>query len=405
MGCTSSRQSGSSQTDVDQGPFIHYPLTTFRPPRYAYNEHNEACRVLRLWDDQGGKSRNFTFVVHVINNNILDSSQRLAQAKLLSHMQQLASVHGLRILVKCLDYLSEIEEDLDAAEERQLYLDMLAAVSKSDIVRLWDGRPTVADEQRVEELKTAENRVNAVIEKIRWNRDLGDVDAKNQVEPEIVAALARFAKTWDLDELVEMHEKITSEPPTLNVSGILKLQAQFILQAHVAQASLASDNGATPTISISFVPDEIPNVTLINIKRQCRALFAPLAKRVKESEKSLRQDLYTMQLISLGTPHGNGGQQWKELDDLGQAGMDIIGHLHLDAGQILLRGPGPLLDQKMLLGSVSPTTNRARAKQESEAGLYGVGGSQVTREDMDACVCRKSGIAPGVEYVQLSQDG
>ncbi|KAJ0360099.1 hypothetical protein COL26b_014186 [Colletotrichum chrysophilum] len=336
---------------------------------------------------------------------MLDSSQRIAQAKLLSHMQQLASIHGLRVLVKCLDYLSEIDDDLDAAEERQLYLDILAAVSKADVLRLWDGRPAAAADQRVEELKTAEQRISAVIEKIRWNRDLGDVDVKSQVEPELVAALARFAKTWDLDEFMDMHEKITSEPPTLNVSGILKLQAQFILQANVAQASLTSDNGATPTISISFVPDEIPNVTLINIKKQCRALFAPLARRVKESEKALRQDLYTMHLISLGTPHSKGGQQWKELDDLGQAGMDIIGHLHLDAGQILLRGPGPLLGQKMLLGSVGPTTDRARAKQDSETGLYGAGGSQVTHEDMDACVCQKAGITPGVEYVQLSQDG
>ncbi|KAH9225284.1 hypothetical protein K456DRAFT_59618, partial [Colletotrichum gloeosporioides 23] len=378
MGCSSSRPSGSPQADVYQGSFIHYPLTSTRPPQYAYNEHNEACRVLRLWVDQGGKSRSFIFVVHVINNNMLDSSQRIAQAKLLSHMQQLASIHGLRVLVKCLDYLSEIDDDLDAAEERQLYLDMLAAVSKADVVRLWDGRPAAAADQRVEELKTAEHRISAVIEKIRWNRDLGDVDVKSQVEPELVAALARFAKTWDLDEFVDMHEKIMSEPPTLNVSGILKLQAQFILQANVAQASLTSDNGATPTISISFVPDEIPNVTLINIKKQCKALFAPLARRVKESEKALRQDLYTMHLISLGTPHSKGGQQWKELDDLGQAGMDIIGHLHLDAGQILLRGPGPLLGQKMLLGSVGPTTDRARAKQDSETGLYGAGGSQVT---------------------------
>ncbi|KXH58334.1 hypothetical protein CNYM01_13807 [Colletotrichum nymphaeae SA-01] len=78
--------------------------------------------------------------------------------------------------------------------------------------------------------------------------------------------------------------------------------------------------------------------------------------------------------------------------------MDIIDHLHLDAGQLLLRGPGPLLGQKMLLGSVGPVADRAKTRRESEAGLYGTGGSQATCEDMDACVCQMQSMAPGVEF-------
>ncbi|KAK1490360.1 hypothetical protein CABS01_17135, partial [Colletotrichum abscissum] len=58
----------------------------------------------------------------------------------------------------------------------------------------------------------------------------------------------------------------------------------------------------------------------------------------------------------------------------------------------------------LLLGPVGPVADRAKARRESETGLYGTGGSQATCEDMDACVCQTQGMAPGVEYVQLSQD-
>ncbi|KXH46326.1 hypothetical protein CSAL01_09029 [Colletotrichum salicis] len=370
MGCNTSRPLNSLQTDVDQGLPAHYPLAITRPPRYSYSEHNEACRLLRPWAMRGAKSRSFTFVIHVITNSLLDRSQLLAQIKLLGHVQQLAIIHKLQVIVKCLDYLSNTNDDPNAANEKQLYLDMLAARSKAETIRLWDDRPSTASPPSPEEITTAEHRISAVIDQVRRNRDLGDVDVKNQVEPELVAALSRFAETWSLDEFMEMHEKIMSEPPTLNAAGISKLQAQFILQAQVARASLTSDNGATPTISVNFLPDDVPNVTLINIKKQWKALFVPLARRVKESEKSLRQDLYTMQLISLGSARSKGGQQWKELDELGQAGMDIIDHLHLNASQILLQGPGPLLGQKMLLGSVGPAADRAKARRESEVGLY-----------------------------------
>ncbi|KAL0930275.1 uncharacterized protein CTRU02_212502 [Colletotrichum truncatum] len=404
MGCNPSRPSDSSQPDLSHSPFVHYPPTVIRPPRYSFNDHNEACRVLRLWEARGVKSRSFTYVVYVINNSLLDKSQTLAQARLLGHIKQLAAIHGLRVLVKCLDYLSESDDDPDAAEEKQMYLGILAATSKADIIRMWDERPASAIYQDLEDITTAEQRISTVIEKIRWNRDIGDVDVKNQIEPEVVAALSRFAKSWTLDEFLESQDQIMSEPSTVNAAGISKLQAQFILQAQVAQASLISDNGATPTVAISFLPDEIPNVTLINIKKQLKAVFVPLAKRVKESEKSLRQDLYTMQLVSLGTNHSKGGQQWRELDDLEQAGMDIIDHLHLDSGQMLLRGPGPRLGQKLLLGSVDPVIDRGRAKGRPEEDLYGSGGSQVIREDMDACICQKPSIVPGPEYIRLDQD-
>ncbi|KAK0367917.1 hypothetical protein CLIM01_14724 [Colletotrichum limetticola] len=405
MGCYPSRPLNGSQTDVDQTLSTHFPLTVTRPPRYSYNEHNEACRLLRPWAVRGAKSRSFMFVVHVINNSMLDRSQTLAQIRLLSHLQQLAYIHKLQVLVKCLDYLSDTDDDPYAADEKQLYQGMLAARSKTEMIRLWDDRPPPASSPSPEETTTAEHRISAVIDQVRHSRDVGDVDVKHQVEPEIVAALSRFAKSWSLDDFMDAHEKIMGEPPTLHAAGISKLQAQFILQAQVARASLTSDNGATPTVSVSFLPDNVPNVTLINIKKQWKTLFVPLARRVKESEKSLRQDLYTMQLVSLGSAHSNGGQQWKELDELGQAGMDIIDHLHLDAGQVLLRGPGPLLGQKLLLGPVGPVADRAKARRESEAGLYGTGGSQATCKDMDACVCQMEGMAPGVEYVQLSQDG
>ncbi|KAK1966804.1 hypothetical protein LY78DRAFT_680657 [Colletotrichum sublineola] len=403
MGCSPSRPSDGSQPDLGHGPSVHYPVTITHPPRYSSNEHNEACRVLRLWEARGGKSRSFTYVVYVINNNLLDKSQALAQATVLGHMQQLASIHGLRVLVKCLDFLSEHDDDPEAAGEKQLYLDMLAAASKADVVRRWDERPTPAVHQDPEGGTTAEQRITAVIDKIRWNRDIGDVDVKNQIEPEVVAALSRFAKSWQLGEIVASYDRIMNEAPTVMAAGISKLQAQFILQAQVAQASLTSDNGATPTVAISFVPDQIPNVTLINIKKQLKSVFVPLAERVKASEKSLRQDLYTMQLVSLGTTHSKGGQQWRELDDFGQAGMDIVDHLHLDSDQMLLRGPGPLLGHKLMLGSVDPVIDRGRAKGGPQADLYGYGG-QVIREYMDACVCQKPDMAPGPEYVRLSQD-
>ncbi|KAK2051083.1 hypothetical protein LY76DRAFT_651558, partial [Colletotrichum caudatum] len=267
----------------------------------------------------------------------------------------------------------------------------------------WDERPTPAVHRDLEGSTTAEQRISAVIDKVRWNRDIGDVDVKNQIEPELVAALSRFAKSWQLGEIVASYDQVMNESPTVMATGISKLQAQFILQAQVAQASLTSDNGATPTVAISFVPDEIPNVTLINIKKQLKSVFVPLAERVKASEKSLRQDLYTMQLVSLGTTHSKGGQQWRELDDLGQAGMDIIDHLHLDSDQMLLRGPGPLLGHKLMLGSVDPVVDRGRAKGGPQADLYGYGG-HVIREYMDACACQKPDIAPGPEYVRLSQD-
>ncbi|KAK2022491.1 hypothetical protein LX32DRAFT_191976 [Colletotrichum zoysiae] len=186
MGCNPSRPADGPQADVEQGPSSRYPLTIVRPPRYSYNEHNEACRVLRPWETRGAKSRSFTFVVHVINNSMLDRSQTLAQVRLLGHIQQLASVHRLQVLVKCLDYLSETDDDPNAADEKQLYLDMLAARSKAEIIRMWDHRPTGAIHQDLEEIATAEHRIGAVIEQIRWNRDLGDVDVKNQIEPEIV---------------------------------------------------------------------------------------------------------------------------------------------------------------------------------------------------------------------------
>ncbi|KAK1521610.1 hypothetical protein CABS01_16491 [Colletotrichum abscissum] len=49
----------------------------------------------------------------------------------------------------------------------------------------------------------------------------------------------------------------------------------------------------------------------------------------------------TMQPISPGCAHGRGCEQWKELDEMGRAGTDIIEHLHLNPGQMLLQGPGP----------------------------------------------------------------
>ncbi|KAK1447949.1 hypothetical protein CTAM01_17361, partial [Colletotrichum tamarilloi] len=230
MGCNPSRPLNGSQTDVDQNLSTHFPLTVTRPPGYSYNEHNEACRLLRPWAVRGAKSRSFMFVVHVINNSLLDRSQALAQIRLLSHLQQLAYIHKLQVLVKCLDYLSDTDNDPSAADEKRLYQGMLAARSKTEMIRLWDDRPPPASSPSPEETTTAEHRISAVIDHVRHSRDVGDVDIKHQVEPEIVVALSRFAKSWSLDDFMDAHEKIMGEPPTLHAAGISKLQAQFILQ-------------------------------------------------------------------------------------------------------------------------------------------------------------------------------
>ncbi|KAK1487089.1 hypothetical protein CABS01_17175, partial [Colletotrichum abscissum] len=148
-------------TDVDQTLSTHFPLTVTRPPGYSYNEHNEACRLLRPWAVRGAKSRSFMFVVHVINNSLLDRSQTLAQIRLLSHLQQLAYIHKLQVLVKCLDYLSDTDDDPYAADEKQLYQGMLAARSKTEMIRLWDDRPPAASSPSPEETTTAEHRISA----------------------------------------------------------------------------------------------------------------------------------------------------------------------------------------------------------------------------------------------------
>ncbi|KAL0929592.1 uncharacterized protein CTRU02_215491 [Colletotrichum truncatum] len=364
---------------------------------YPFNEHNESCRVLRPWQIHGEKSRNFRYVIYTINNNLLTKQQSIAQEVTLKHILQLASIHGLNVLVKCLDYSSDADHDPEAAKEQQLYMDMLAADFASDLVSMWDcRRPHPTSSRGTARILTSEERIDAAINKIRHSREIGDSDAKSQVEPELVAALSRFTQEWPLDEFLMRKDEICDQAPTVTAEGISKLQAQFILQTRVAYASLTSETGAAPTVAISFVPDEIPNITLTNIKRHLKTVFDILSEEVNEFGKAMRHDLYTIQLISLGTTSSRGGGQWNILDGLGQRGGDIIDHLHLDCNALLTHGPGPFLGQKIMLGSIEPEIDRVPAGGSATQEFYGNGGFPVTKEHMEECFCQKK---PAEAYI------
>ncbi|KAK1460487.1 hypothetical protein CTAM01_17127 [Colletotrichum tamarilloi] len=66
----------------------------------------------------------------------------------------------------------------------------------------------------LEEITTVEYQIGTTIDQTRRNGDLGDVDVKGLVDPEIIAGLSRFAKNWNLEELrVEGPEKSLRQHP------------------------------------------------------------------------------------------------------------------------------------------------------------------------------------------------
>jgi hypothetical protein len=164
-------------------------------------------------------------------------------------------------------------------------------------------------------LKSSGEEIAAVIERIRKSQGLDDIDAKGQIEPELVAALSKFNKVWTLTKFLESKTEIFEKAPDVEAEGISKLQAQFFLQARAAYTSLDAKEGSASTIAIYILPDQIPNNVFSNIQRYMTAICSPLAKLVEEDSKHVRQDRYTMQLVSLGTARGKRGYQWQILDD------------------------------------------------------------------------------------------
>ena len=297
-----------------------YTPSHIQPPTYP-TEHNVSCRILRTWELAGEKSRGYRYVVYVNNNNLLSKSQRNAQDLILEFIQQCAAVQESTVWVKCLDYLSGVDSDIDTQMERNFCKDMLATDSKSELIQRWDERPVNVlrchssrgqerSQQRKKELKSSEEEIDSVIERIRKNKGLDDADAKSQIEPELVAALSKFNKGWKLDKFLQGKTEIFKQPSDIEAEGISKLQAQFVLQARAAYTSLDAAEGSVPTVAIHILPDEIPSSVFSNIQNYMAATCIPLAKLVKEAGKTVRQDRYTMQLISLGTAMGKRGYQW-----------------------------------------------------------------------------------------------
>jgi hypothetical protein len=101
------------------------------------------------------------------------------------------------------------------------------------------------------------------------------------------------------------------------------------------------------------------------------ATCVPLIKLVEEAGKTVRQDRYTMQLVSLGTARGKHGHQWQKLDDEKSGGLDIIDHMPLDIDLILARGPGPFFGLKLMLGPIDPDIDRSSKRKDRSLMLYG----------------------------------
>jgi hypothetical protein len=366
-------------------------------------EHNISCRMLKQWEVEGEKSRGYRYVVYVNNNNLLNKRQQKAQDLILEAIQQYAAIQGLTIWVKCLDYLSGDESDADAEKEKQFCKDMLATDSKSELIRRWDERPDGVLplpkdkeeerwQQRKKTLKSSEQEIDAVIERIRNSKGLDDTDAKSQIEPELVAALSKFNQGWKLDKFLVSKTKIFEKAPDVEAEGISKLQAQFFLQARAAYTSLDAPEGSVPTIAIHILPDVIPSSVFSNIRNYMAATCVPLMKLVEEAGKTVRQDRYTMQLISLGTPKGKRGHQWQKLDDEKSGGMDIIDHMPLDINLLLDRGPGPFFAQKLMLGPIDPDIDRSSKRKDTSLMLYGEMCTRLTKEEMENCSCQMDAV-------------
>ena len=358
-----------------------------------------SCRVLRPWERDGGKSRGYRYIVYVNNNNLLDKRQQKAQDLILEIMQQYAAIQGLTVWVKCLDYLSKEESDTVAEREKQFCKDMLATDSKSELIRMWNQRPNdvlplhsaSGDEQSQQPrktLKSSEQEIHDVIERIRNSKGLDDADAKSQIEPELVAALSRFNRGWKLDKFLVNKTQIFGKASDIEAEGISKLQAQFFLQARAAYTSLDAPEGSIPTVAVHILPDEIPSSVFDNIQSYMATTCIPLNKLVEKGGKTARQDRYTMQLISLCTTTGTLGHQWQKLDDGKSGGMDIIDHMPLDIDRLLGRGPGSSFGLKLMLGSINPDIDRSSKRKDRNHMLYGDGCTSLTKEELEKCPCQ-----------------
>jgi hypothetical protein len=206
-------------------------------------------------------------------------------------------------------------------------------------------------------LKSSEQEIDTVIERIRNSKGLDDADAKSQIEPELVAALSKVNQGWKLDKLLTSKTHIFERAPDVEAEGISKLQAQLFLQARAAYTSLDASEGSVPIVAIHILPDEIPSRVFSNIPDYIAATCVPLIKLVEEAGKTIRQDRYIMQLISLGT--AKCGHQWQKLDDKKSGGMDIIDHMPLDIDLLLDHGPGPFFALKQMLGLIDPDIDRS----------------------------------------------
>lgn len=394
------------------GPLPTQPARPINPPCYEIN-HNGSCKALRQWEQNGGTSRNYKYVVYVNNNNLLDKSQKHAQEMILELIQQLSNIHdGLNIWVKCLDYLTATDADPTAEKEKNFCMDMLAANSKAALIQMWNNRPgdvlpirkspeedpqislfftsTKGRAQQGQKgLKSSAEEIDITIKRIQEHKELDDSDAKAQIEPQIVASLATFNKAWKLDEFLAKKTEIFSKRSDVEAQGISKLQAQFFLQAQAACTSMEGTEGSIPTIAIHLVPDKIPSTTFDNVKSYVGVTLNLVRNLLVEAptKDAERVDRYTMQIVSLGTL-ANGGTQWRKLDDLKQGQMDIIDHLPVNVPKLEDEGFGPFSPQKLLLGSVDSQIDRNAKTKDRTREIYRFG--RPTKDFMDTCPCQLS---------------
>ncbi|GJC91047.1 hypothetical protein ColLi_13885 [Colletotrichum liriopes] len=194
-----------------------------QPPTYSV-DHNQSCRILRSWEDHGSESRNFKYVLYVVNNNLYNKRQKLAQRRLLEFIQQLASIQELNVSVKCLDY-SQTTSDPAVAEEMQLYQEMLASEANQalDLRDKRRRRNSGAVNLGGNRQHTSEQKINELVKRLRETQDLDNSSAKDLMEPELVAALSKFAQEWQLEYFLQNQEAIFSAPHTIMANGVSKI--------------------------------------------------------------------------------------------------------------------------------------------------------------------------------------
>ncbi|KZL83809.1 kinesin related protein 1 [Colletotrichum incanum] len=315
-----------------------------QPPAYSI-DHNQSCRVLKWWEDNGSESRNFKYVIYVVNNSLFNKHQKTAQQGLLEFIHEVAKIQELDVWVKCLDY-SQTTEDPATAEEMQLYKDMLASDAQGAL-KLWEGR----------------KKKNPRAGNLGGNRQQTSEDIVDEL---IVAALSKFAQEWKLEYILQNRETIIAAPPTIMATGVSKLRAAFEAQARIIALSWSSAGGGLPTVGITLAPDSIPDMTMTSIQNSLERVYKNWTRR-KMFENTGRMDGYTMQIISIGS---TSGAQWKIIDDLKKGQEDISDHTHLDTERFLRLGPGVDLARKVLLGSTNADIDRDY-RGKSNMILYG----------------------------------